>query len=82
MKCADLHSQGYEILQLDECLFNADHHQHARHWAPKGQPLKKVCRYASKKSVVVCGAISTNYGAVHYKYGTRSFKSPEMIEML
>ena len=72
---------GYEVVQVDECLFNADAWNN-KCWALCRQPILKISRFNSSKKIVVCGAISSCTGAVHFKYGYRSFKAPDLVEML
>ena len=69
-------------MQVDECLFNADHYDHGRHWSLMNQPILKTARYENMKSIVVCGAISEETGPVHFKYGVRSFNADDIVEML
>ena len=35
---------AYEIIQVDEMLFNSDHFR-GKHWAPSGRPFKTVKRF-------------------------------------
>ena len=72
--------EGYEVIQLDECLFQVDHMRQTA-WSPKGQPLRTLGRFANKQVVVVCGAISSERGLVHMKYGYRSFNAMDMVQM-
>ena len=76
-----LEAQNYEILYVDECLFNADG-QTGRYWAPVNKPHQKVSKFMAYKRVVVCGAISAQQGLVHFKIGTRSFNANDMVKML
>ena len=36
-----LKAEGYDIIQVDESLFNADHFE-GRHWAHAGRPIQKT----------------------------------------
>ena len=74
-------SHGYEIVQVDESLFNPDSFTH-RHWAPVRNPHGRLSRFTAQPKIVACGAISAERGLVTIKYGERSFKSHHMIEML
>ena len=48
---------GYDIIQIDECLFNAKHVS-GKTWAPTSQAFVKDHRFASVPYIAVCGAIS------------------------
>ena len=55
-------NKGYDIMQLDEAVFNKDDCQ-SYAWAPMGKPL--VWDYRNKKTlgyVAVCALISANFG--------------------
>ena len=72
---------GYEVLQIDECLFNSDHFQD-RHWALSRQPIQIKQKYMNQPKIVVMGAIGVKAGNVHYKFGEFSFKTADVIAFL
>ena len=76
-----LKAEGYEIIQVDESLFNADHFE-GRHWAHAGRPIQKTSRYSAHPKIVCCGCISPSRGAVHYHYGFRSFNAQDIMDVL
>ena len=69
-----LDSEGYELLQSDECLFSVDAFVQ-RHWAPVGQPIQKDTRWNSAKPVVIFGVISPSRGIVHWHFKEHSFNA-------
>jgi hypothetical protein len=71
----------YEIIQVDECLFNSDHFK-GKHWAPKAQPFKVIKRFLNQPKIVVMGSISVEKGNVFYKYGEFSFSTADTIDFL
>ena len=56
-KLVALERANYEVIQVDECLFNADSSNN-KYWARVRYPHRKVSRFNNSKKVVVCGAIS------------------------
>ena len=73
--------KDYEVIQVDECLFNFDHFK-GRHWAPSGQPFKQQKRFLNQPKIVVMGGISCENGNVYYKYGEFSFNGADTIDFL
>ena len=71
-------NEGYEIINVDETLFNVDHYV-GSHWAHQKQPIRTTSRYTYAPKVVACSAISLTRGKVHTKYGIRSFNAQDMI---
>lgn len=76
-----LDAAGYELFQLDECLFSPDSF-HLTHWSYKRDPMKKTQRFTNLPKVVVCGVISPIRGAFYFHFGIRSFKAPDMEAVL
>ena len=76
-----LQSQGYELLQSDECLFSVDAYVQ-KHWAPSGQPIRKDTRWSSAKPIVVFGCISPTRGVVHWHFGEGSFNAQQIADAL
>ena len=79
-RLAEQRGLGYEIIQLDECLFNADS-KRAGTWSTRNQPIQTRSRFSNKPVVVVCGAISPRRGSVYFKFGYRSFNRFDMVDM-
>ena len=73
--------KGYEIIQIDESLFNSDHFR-GKHWAPSGRPFKMVKRFLNQPKIVVIGGISRSNGNIHYKLGEFSFSTSDTIQFL
>jgi transposase len=71
---------GYEVFQLDECLFHADS-KVPKTWSSKREPILTRGKYCNKPVIVVCGAISPLRGRIYFKYGIRSFNSFDMVDM-
>ena len=54
--------QGYEVLQLDECVFQSDHDNRVA-YAPIGQPIHYApMTFKQAKHATVCAAISVEKG--------------------
>lgn len=77
----NLLDEGFDVVQVDECLFNSDHNR-GRHWAPAQQPFQITKKYLNQPKIVVLGAISKLYGNVHYQFGEFSFKTADVINFL
>ena len=73
-----LDAAGYEICQADESLFNADHYN-GQHWAPVGEPIRKISQFTGLPRIVVCGVISPIRGKIYMHYGVRSFNAQDML---
>ena len=76
-----LQALGYELLQSDEAVFSVDAYVQ-RHWAPKGNPIRKDCRWNNAKPVVVFGVISPTRGVVHWHFGWSSFTADDICDAL
>jgi len=71
---------GYECMQLDEVIFQADT-KRPKAWARKREPLRTRGKYSNKPVICVCGAISALHGGVYFKFGYRSFNGLDMADM-
>ena len=45
-KYLELKEAGYELVQMDECLFNTNTYQQ-KHWAPSGDPLTTATKWTA-----------------------------------
>ena len=68
-------SEGRELLVTDEALFSPNSYDRSRHWAPRGEPMRKLRKFAEERPVMVCGVIGPTLGNVYYHVDTRSFNS-------
>jgi hypothetical protein len=64
------HSQGYEIISIDECIFSPKQ-VNGKQWAPIGRPLMHQRKYYPYPYIAVAGAASDKRGYIHsyYKVG-------------
>ena len=74
------HSQGYEIITIDECIFSPKQVASAT-WAPVGDPLLHEMKYYPYPYIAVLGAASDMRGYIHsdYKVGA-AFKKPDVFK--
>jgi hypothetical protein len=64
------HSQGYEIITIDECIFSPKQ-VNGKQWAPIGRPIMHQRKYYPYPYIAVAGAASDKRGYIHsyYKVG-------------
>jgi len=74
--------EGRELLIADESLFSPNSYDRSRHWAPRGQPIRKLRKFAPERPVMVCGVIGPTMGSLYYHVGSRSFNALDMHEVL
>ena len=62
----------------DESLFSPNSYDKSRHWAPKGQPLRRLRKFAPERPCMVLGVIGPTVGNLYYHVDTRSFNAEDM----
>jgi hypothetical protein len=77
----DLVKKGYQVLQLDECVFNTKK-MDRRHWAPMGDPHRVRQRFLQQEVVYVLGAISQEAGCVRMFVQDTAFCGADIIAAL
>lgn len=75
-------SQGYEVLQIDECVFQSDNGIKTT-WAPIAEPIHHASVSMKKaKHATVCAAISTNRGLRYAMVQDGAFDSKGFIRFV
>jgi hypothetical protein len=76
----DLKKRGYDIVQLDESIFNCLKVDRV-HWAPVGDPHVVARKFESRQTIALCGAISAREGLVFIASRPRSFDRAALIDV-
>ena len=78
----DAVAEERELLVLDESIFSPNSYDKSRHWAPRGQPLRKLKKFAPQPPVFVCGVIGPTLGNLYMHIENRSLNSEDMQVIL